>query len=346
MIVGVDPDYSYLFNGKPRLPVGPGELTGAEARVERLIVFVAAGFVAQLIDGSLGMGFGVIGTSVLVAAGASAAAASAVIHAAKVGTALVSGASHWRFGNVHWRTVGLLGVPGAVGAYAGATFLSSVDGDAFAPITAAILFVLGGYMLARFAFGVTRSAADPSHLRPRFLVPLGAVGGVVDAIGGGGWGPVTTPTLMTVGKMEPRRAIGSVSLSELLVALAASVGFLTHLGADEVDWAQVGALLAGAVVVAPFAAWVVKVLAPRVLGTVVGGLIVVLNARTILLAIDTPGPVRLVVLIGLFAASVALVVRSVRLAAEESKTLALLEQSRAAPGVEPEHSPTAVDPLL
>ncbi len=305
--------------------------------MERLIVFVVAGFVAQLIDGSLGMGFGVIGTSVLVAAGASAAAASAVIHAAKVGTAMVSGASHWRFGNVHWRTVALLGVPGAIGAYAGATFLASVDGKDFAPITAGILFVLGGYMLARFAFGMTRTAADPSHLKPRFLVPLGAVGGVVDAIGGGGWGPVTTPTLMTVGKMEPRKAIGSVSLSELLVALAASVGFLTHLGAEEVDWAQVGALLAGAVVVAPFAAWVVKVLAPRVLGTVVGGLIVVLNARTILLAIGTPGSVRVVALVALFAGSVVLVLRSIRLASEESKTIELLESER---------SPTAVDPLL
>ena len=93
--------------------------------MERLIVFVLAGFVAQLIDGSLGMGFGVIGTSVLVAAGASAAGASAVIHAAKVGTALVSGASHWRFGNVHWRTVLLIGIPGAVGAYAGPPALAA-----------------------------------------------------------------------------------------------------------------------------------------------------------------------------------------------------------------------------
>ena len=314
--------------------------------MERLIVFVVAGFVAQLIDGSLGMGFGVIGTSVLVAAGASAAAASAVIHAAKVGTAMVSGASHWRFGNVHWRTVALLGVPGAIGAYAGATFLSSVDGDSFAPITAGILFVLGGYMLARFAFGLTRAAADPSHLRPRFLVPLGAIGGVVDAIGGGGWGPVTTPTLMTVGKMEPRKAIGSVSLSELLVALAASLGFLTHLGAEEVDWAQVGALLAGAVVVAPFAAWVVKVLAPRVLGTVVGGLIVVLNARTILLAMSTPGPVRVLILVALFVGSTLLVIRSIRLVAEESKTIALIEREREVDPLGSASSPAPVDPVL
>lgn len=292
--------------------------------MERLLVFVAAGFLAQLIDGSLGMGFGVIGTSVLVAAGASAAAASAVIHAAKIGTALVSGASHWRFGNVHWRTVLLIGIPGAIGAYAGATLLSSVDGKQFAPITAGILFVLGGYMLARFAFGMTRKPTDPSHLKPHFLIPLGTVGGVVDAIGGGGWGPVTTPTLMTMGRMEPRKAIGSVSLSELLVAIAATVGFMVHLGPEEVEWGAVGALLLGAVIVAPFAAWVVKVMAPRVLGTFVGGLIVVLNARTILIAMGAPGPLRLVLLVALGVGSAVLVWRSWMVAREEAALVALV----------------------
>lgn len=290
--------------------------------MERLLIFIAAGFVAQLIDGSLGMGFGVIGTSVLVAGGASAAVASAVIHAAKVGTALVSGASHWRFGNVHWRTVLLIGIPGAVGAYAGATFLSNVDGDRFAPVTSAILLVLGGYMLARFAFGVTRRSADPSHLRPRFLLPLGLAGGVVDAIGGGGWGPVTTPTLMTVGRMEPRMAIGSVSLSELLVALAASAGFLMHLGEGQVEWSQVGALMAGAVLVAPFAAWIVKVLPARVLGTFVAGLIIALNVRTLLLAAGAHGAVVGVVVAALVVASAVLVARSWRLARAEERLVA------------------------
>ncbi|MEI2698570.1 MAG: sulfite exporter TauE/SafE family protein [Microthrixaceae bacterium] len=308
--------------------------------MERLLVFVLAGFVAQLIDGSLGMGFGVIGTSVLVAAGASAAVASAVIHAAKVGTALVSGASHWRFGNVHWRTVLLIGVPGAAGAYVGATILSNVDGERFAPVTASILLVLGGYMLARFAFGMTRRPADPSHLTPQFLVPLGVVGGVVDALGGGGWGPVTTPTLMTAGRMEPRTAIGSVSFSELLVALAASIGFLTHLDSQEIEWGAVAALLLGAVIVAPFAAWVVKVMAPRVLGTFVGGLIVVLNARTILLAADAPGAVVAAVLSLLGLISVALVWRSWEVAREEAALQALVPHD--VDGTEPGHQPRSI----
>lgn len=311
--------------------------------MERLLVFVVAGFAAQLIDGSLGMGFGVIGTSVLIASGATAAAASAVIHAAKVGTAVVSGASHWRFGNVHWRTVALLGVPGAVGAYVGATMLSKLDGKQFAPVTASILLFLGGYMLARFAFGMTRTAADPAKLRPQFLIPLGAVGGVVDAIGGGGWGPVTTPTLMTVGKMEPRMAIGSVSLSELLVALAASVGFFTHLGPDQVDWAQVGALLGGAVLVAPFAAWVVKIMAPRVLGAFVGALIVVLNARTLMVEFGVPNGARLTILLMLGFGGLSAVIRAWEIAQHESRIAVHLAADEGEPSVD---SPAAVDPVL
>jgi len=148
------------------------------------------------------------------------------------------------------------------------------------------------------------------------------------------------------GKDGASKGDGSVSLSELLVALAASLGFLTHLGAEEVDWAQVGALLAGAVVVAPFAAWVVKVLAPRVLGTVVGGLIVVLNARTILLAMSTPGPVRVLILVALFVGSTLLVIRSIRLAAEESKTIALIEREREVDPLGSASSPAPVDPVL
>lgn len=321
--------------------------------MERVLIFVLAGFAAQLIDGSLGMGFGVIGTSVLVASGATAAAASAVIHAAKVGTALVSGASHWRFGNVHWRTVLLLGLPGAVGAYIGATLLSRVDGERFSSVTSGILLFLGLYMLARFAFGMTRRSVDPSKLRARFLVPLGGVGGVIDSIGGGGWGPVTTPTLMTVGDMEPRMAIGSVSLSELLVAIAATIGFFGHLGSDQVDWGQVAALLGGAVLVAPFAAWVVKILAPRVLGTFVGGLIVVLNARTLMVEFSVPGPVRAVVMLLACLASAALVVRAWGVASHERRvangmgsTSSADDGAGSAEAERAQGSPAAIDPAL
>jgi hypothetical protein len=129
---------------------------------------------------------------------------------------------------------------------------------------------------------------------------------------------------MTVGRMEPRKAIGSVSFSELLVALAASLGFFMHLDQEQIDWGPVGALLLGAVIVAPFAAYIVKILAPRVLGTFVGGLIVVLNARTIMIAMEVPGAARLAILVLLGIGSATLVWRSVTIAREESALQALV----------------------
>jgi uncharacterized membrane protein YfcA len=289
--------------------------------MERLMIFFAAGLIAQLFDGSLGMGFGVIGTSVLVAGGATAAAASAAIHAAKLGTAVISGTAHWRFGNVHWRTVWLIGLPGMLGAFSGAWFLSSVDGENMAPLTAGVLLVLGGFMLARFAFGAIPHPAEPDHIRRSLLVPLGLVGGTVDAIGGGGWGPVATPSLMGPVRMEPRLAIGSVSVSEFLVALGAVLGFAPHLGDVGVDRGQFLALLAGALVAAPFAAWAVKVLPVRVLGSFVGVMIVLLNVRTILVSIGTPGVAVGAVLLALLAAGAVVVARTVRVDRQEQALL-------------------------
>jgi uncharacterized membrane protein YfcA len=289
--------------------------------MERLIIFFAAGLIAQLFDGSLGMGFGVIGTSVLVAGGATAAAASAVIHAAKLGTAVISGTAHWRFGNVHWRTVWLIGLPGMLGAFAGAWFLSSVDGENMAPLTAGVLLVLGGFMLARFAFGAIPHPAEPDHIRRSLLVPLGLVGGTVDAVGGGGWGPVATPSLMGPARMEPRLAIGSVATSEFLVALGAVAGFAPHLGDVGVDWGQFVALLGGALVAAPFAAWAVKALPVRVLGSFVGVMVLVLNLRTILVSIGTPGVVVGAVVLALLAVGAVVVARTVRVDRQEQALL-------------------------
>ncbi|MCP4437011.1 MAG: sulfite exporter TauE/SafE family protein [Actinomycetia bacterium] len=289
--------------------------------MERLLIFFAAGLIAQLFDGSLGMGFGVIGTSVLVAGGATAAAASAVIHAAKLGTSVISGTAHWRFGNVHWRTVWAIGLPGMLGGFLGAWFLSSVDGASMAPVTATVLLILGILMLARFAFGATPPTAEPDHIRRSVLVPVGLVGGTVDAIGGGGWGPVATPSLMGPARMEPRLAIGSVAASEFLVALGAVIGFAPHLGDLEVDWGQFGALLAGAAVAAPFAAWAVKVLPVRVLGTFVGAMIVTLNLRTILAGLGTSALLVTAVVLACIPMAVVLVTRSVHLDREEQAVL-------------------------
>ncbi len=288
--------------------------------MRRLLTFALIGVMAQLVDGALGMAYGVTSSSLLLSAGTAAAVASASVHLAEVGTTFVSGVSHWRFGNISWRTVRWIGLPGAIGAFFGATFLSRVDGAAIKPWTSTLLLILGLYVLVRFAFGVNRKPIREDHLRARFLVPLGLVGGVVDAIGGGGWGPVTTPALMTAGRMEPRRAVGSVSASEFGVSLAASIGFLTNLGSSAIDGRIVAGLLVGGVLVAPFAAWVCQKLHAAVMGTMVGVLIVVTNVRTLMVARGVAGPVRFAVLLALVVVGltlIALAFRRVRVRGDE-----------------------------
>ncbi len=247
-----------------------------------LILLALAGLGAQLVDGSLGMAYGVTSTTLLLAVGTNPAAASATVHLAEIGTTLVSGASHWRFGNVDWRVVAKIGVPGAVGAFAGATVLSGLSTAVAEPVMSLILLGLGLYLLTRFTFfGLsTRNLGKP--LRKRFLSPLGLVAGFVDATGGGGWGPVGTPAILAGGRLEPRKVIGSVDTSEFLVTVAASIGFLTSLGSEGVNLSWAAALLVGGVIAAPLAAWLVRRVPPRVLGTAVGGIILVTNARTLL----------------------------------------------------------------
>ena len=256
--------------------------------MRRILTFTLVGLVAQLVDGSLGMAYGATSATVLVASGYSPAIASASIHLAEVGTTFASGLAHWRFGNVDWRVVRRMALPGALAAFAGATVLSSVDGDVITPWTAAILLGLGVVVLLRFGAGIGANRRRRRELSAPAAGGLGLVAGFIDAIGGGGWGPVATPTLMTATDMEPRRVIGSVDTSEFVVALGASAGFLLGLGRAGVDVTLVAALLTGGLVAAPVAAWLVRVLPTHVLGVGVGGLLVLTNARTLVgeLAID------------------------------------------------------------
>jgi uncharacterized protein len=250
--------------------------------MRKLLLLAIVGLAAQLVDGSLGMAYGVTSTTLLLAIGTNPAAASATVHLAEIGTTLVSGVSHWKFGNVDWKVVIRVGVPGAVGAFVGATFLSSLSTDVAAPVMSLLLLTLGAYILARFTFqGLPTSNLD-KPLRKRFLTPLGLVGGFVDATGGGGWGPVGTPAILASGRLEPRKVIGSIDTSEFLVAVAASTGFLLGIGSQGIDFAWAGALLLGGVVAAPVAAWLVRHVPPRVLGSAVGGVIVLTNVRTLL----------------------------------------------------------------
>ena len=262
--------------------------------MRKLLLLALVGLGAQLVDGSLGMAYGVTSTTLLLAIGTSPAAASATVHLAEIGTTLMSGFSHWRFGNVDWKVVLKIGLPGAVGAFAGATFLSGLSTETAAPLMSIILLVLGLYMLIRFTtFGLPKGNLG-KPLRKRFLAPLGLVAGFVDSTGGGGWGPVGTPAILASGRLEPRKTIGSIDTSEFLVAVAASLGFLVGLGSENIDASWVIALLLGGVIAAPIAAWLVRHIPPRVLGSAVGGIIILTNVRTLLRSdwIDAPDTTR------------------------------------------------------
>ncbi|MGY1682012.1 sulfite exporter TauE/SafE family protein [Geodermatophilus sp. SYSU D01176] len=282
--------------------------------MKTLVLLALAGLGAQLVDGSLGMAYGVTSTTLLLAIGTNPAAASATIHLAEIGTTLASGLSHWKFGNVDWKVVAKVGVPGALGAFTGATVLSSLSTEVAAPVMSLILLSLGVYLLVRFTLrGIDRRNLG-KPVRKRFLSPLGLVAGFVDATGGGGWGPVGTPALLASGRMEPRKVIGSIDTSEFLVALAASLGFLVALGSQGIDFAWVAALLVGGLIAAPIAAWLVRHVPPRLLGSLVGGIIVLTNTRTLLRSdwIDASDPVRYAVYAVIYAVWAAAVVHSYR----------------------------------
>jgi uncharacterized membrane protein YfcA len=280
------------------------------------------------------MAYGATSATLVLAAGYAPATASASVHLAELGTTAVSGFSHWRFGNVDWRTVRRIGIPGALGAFLGAVVLSSLSADVAKPWMAGILLVLGVYILLRFTIGGPSRPSGRPYVRGRYLAPLGLGAGFVDATGGGGWGPVSTPTLLATGKMEPRKVVGSVDTSEFLVALAASIGFLVGLGSQGVKPAIILPLLAGGIVAAPVAAWLVQLLTARILGAAVGGLILLTNARTMADAFEARSEVRNPVYLSILVVwivAVALVVHGHR-----RNGLPLTnKRTRREPGVEP-----------
>ncbi|MFZ9987057.1 MAG: sulfite exporter TauE/SafE family protein [Candidatus Nanopelagicales bacterium] len=291
-----------------------------------LILIALAGFGASFVDGALGMGFGVTSTTLLIAVGLSPALASASVHLAKLGTSAASGMAHHRFGNVDWAGVRRIGLPGAAGAFVGATVLSHLSTTAALPFTGTLLFLLGIYIVIRFVIGRAPRRASGTPGR-RLMVPLGLVGGFVDATGGGGWGPVTTPTLLADGRLSPARVIGTVNTAEFIVALAASLGFLIGLGTAGIDIGIVLALLAGGIIAAPLAAWVVRFLNPRILGVVVGCVILLLNARLILGALGADPVVWWTVYAMLLTVTIAAITFVVRIVMREREVQAQGPQS-------------------
>lgn len=230
--------------------------------------FLAVGFLAQLIDGALGMAFGVISTTTLLTLGLSPAHASAVVHTAEVVTTGVSAISHMAHRNINRRLVLELSIAGAVGAILGAYVLSNIDGKAIRPYVATYLLLVGISILGRALAGSPSRDASP-----RFATPLGVVGGFLDAIGGGGWGATVTSTLLGSGH-APRMVIGSVNTAEFLVTVAAATTFFVELGLVQLN--ALFGLMIGGIVAAPLGAYLAKHVSPRPLMLAVGLLVIVL----------------------------------------------------------------------
>jgi uncharacterized membrane protein YfcA len=238
--------------------------------MEDFWVLMAVGFAAQMVDGALGMAFGLVSTSILLSFGVPPANASALVHTAEIFTTGASGASHVVAGNVDKRLFLRLVPFGILGGVIGATVLSSIDGDTIKPFVVTYLAVVGCYVLYRVFVPPT-----PREDVPRSTPLLGAVGGFLDASGGGGWGPIVTSTLIG-GGMAPRPVVGTVSLTEFFVTLSISAAFVFHLGWSELE--GVLGLITGGVIAAPFAGLAVRFAPTRVLAGLVGVLVLILAA--------------------------------------------------------------------
>ena len=253
--------------------------------MSELVLVGIAGFVASLVDGALGMGFGPTSSSILLSAGISPAAASTTVNLAKVATGLVAGASHWRFGNIDRPLVLRLAIPGAIGALVGTTVLVNVDGDDLRPILAIVLFVVGLRILLRFSRPLPLRPDTPGEVPddrlPAFdasgVEAAAAAGGVTNGLVGA-WGPVVTPFLLHRG-LPPRFAIGSVNTAEVAVAVVAAGSLVTSLGGEGLEVGVVLAMLGGGVVAAPIAAYVVRFVPARLLGLAVAGLLLFTQTR-------------------------------------------------------------------
>ena len=244
--------------------------------MDDIFLYVVIGFLAQMIDGAIGMAYGVTATSVLLSAGVPPATASACVHAAETFTTGASGIAHWKLGNVDRQLLWRLALPGAVGGAIGAYLLSEFDGDTLKPYISVYLLVLGLVIIWKAL--VRRPLEAP---KPRSVAPLGFFGGLLDAIGGGGWGPIVTSSLLGQGA-TPRYTIGSVNFAEFFVTLTISTTFFLTVGLSL--WPIILGLIIGGVIAAPFAALAAKHVPAKVLMVVVGCVIIGLSVNTLVKA--------------------------------------------------------------
>lgn len=215
-----------------------------------LLPFILIGFAAQLVDGALGMAFGVISTTLLISIGVPPAVASSRVHTVECFTTGISGISHILHGNVDWRLFTRIMIPGVIGGILGAYVLTEIDAEVARPLVLAYLAIIGVYLLWRAL------RHEHRERRPKVVAPLGLVGGFLDAAGGGGWGPIVTSNLLVQGA-TPRKVVGTVNTAEFFVTLTISATFVAALGWEAVG-AAVAGLLIGGVFAAPFGAMVAK----------------------------------------------------------------------------------------
>jgi len=246
------------------------------------MLFALAGSIAQLVDGSLGMGFGLTSSTLLLTLGASAAGASAAVHVAEIGTTLASGVSHWHRENIDCKILKQLAIPGGLGALLGAIFLSNIDLSGGKIFISTILLLLGFLLLYRNLFIQESQVSFGDISSPQYLTFLGFFGGFIDASGGGGWGPVVTPTLLATTQTEPRKVIGTVSATEFIVTVCASLGFILNIKQLDIDWSVVGGLALGGALMAPIAAKFVSWLPSKQLGIFVAIAIILINGIRLL----------------------------------------------------------------
>lgn len=237
-----------------------------------MIVYIIVGFIAQMIDGALGMAYGVTSTTFLLSLGIPPVAASASVHTAEIFASGASGLAHLRFGNVDKKLFRKLLIPGIIGGILGAYILTAVPGKTIKPFITFYLLIMGLIILGKAFKKIEEKEVETK------LLPLGICGGFFDAVGGGGWGPIVTSTLVARGH-NPRFSIGSVNLAEFFVTVAEVATFLTIIGL--VHWQIIVGLIIGGVLAAPLAAYVCKRVPPRALMIMVGLLIMVLSIRTI-----------------------------------------------------------------
>ena len=239
--------------------------------MDEFLLFIVVGFAAQMIDGAVGMAYGVSATTVMLSVGIPPATASASVHAAEVFTTGISGLSHWRFGNVQWSVVSRLAIPGMIGGALGAYVLTSVPMDIIKPIVTGYLLLMGLWIIFKALSTTIRTSEWP-----KWLAPLGFGGGFLDAVGGGGWGPMVASTLLGQGTTA-RYTIGSVNAAEFFVTLVISVTFLTTIGIEL--WPIIAGLILGGAAAAPLAAYVAKSVPDRPLMILVGAVVVLLSLR-------------------------------------------------------------------